>query len=90
MSLDKITAETVAAVSSTGLFGGILYWINVRWRFAEIKEDLKEIKIALKRTRSVETCSIMNHSIVSRLEGIEKVQNEVREDIKKLLTTFKN
>ena len=89
MSLDKITAETVAAVSSTGLFGGILYWINVRWRFAEIKEDLKEIKNTLNQTRSVETCNIMNHNIIERLENIERLQNEVREDIKKLLTMYK-
>ena len=90
MSIDNITTETVTAISGTGIISGLLYWINVRWRFAEIKEDLKEIKNTLKNTRSVETCNIMSHSIVDRLEGIERVQYEIREDIKRILTAFKN
>ena len=90
MSIDKLTTEVVTAVSGTGIISGLLYWINVRWRFAEIKEDLKEIKETLKHTRSVETCNIMSHNIVDRLKGIEKVQSEIREDIKRILTAFKN
>ena len=85
MSLDKITTETITAVSGTGLLGGFLYWLNVRWRFATIKDDLREIKNTLKNTRTIETCNIMNQNIMGRLDSIEDTQHEIREDIKKLL-----
>ena len=83
--MDKISGEAVQLIGGSGLFGTILYWINVRWRFVTIKEDLIDIKKTLKLTRNTETCNIMNHNMVERLESIEKTQEHIRDDIHKIL-----
>ena len=85
--MDKLPNDAIQIISGTGLLGGIFYWINVRWRFGTIRDDLKEIKAILNKTRSVETCNIMNHNITSRLDSIEEIQSEVRRDIKQLIKT---
>ena len=83
--MDKISGDAIQVIGGSGIFGTILYWINVKWRFATIKDDLIEIKKTIKLTRSTETCNIMNHNIVERLKGIENIQEHIQDDIHKIL-----
>ena len=88
MSLDKLTTDTVATATGTGLAGILLGWIGLKWRFNGIRDDIKEIKHKLETLRSLDTCGLLINNIDHQFASLENNQREMKDDIKQLLVTM--
>lgn len=78
--MDEIT--TGAAAGGSGIVGVILTWLGFKARIRTVEKDLKELRGAV---RYEVTCKEINHAIHQRLENIEEMQKETREDVKILI-----
>jgi len=83
--MDKVSTDTIAAISGTGFLSILTCWFGLRWRFTSIRDAIRDLRGNAKSLRTVETCNVINKNMVYWLSNIEKTQQEMRDDIKQLL-----
>lgn len=79
--MDDLTV-TAGVASGSGLIGLILGWLGFKNRLTSIEKDIKDLR---KNVRYDVTCKEINHGISIRLNDIQKMNTEIRNDIKEIL-----
>jgi len=79
--MDKLITP-VGAGAGSGILGAFLTWLGLK---AKDKDTDRRIRNLEKGVRYADTCIEMNEAVKNRLSNIEKMNEEMRLDIKELL-----
>ena len=79
--MDDITTK-IGIPSGAGLLGMIVGWFGLRWRVKHVERDTA---ILMRDARYEVTCDKIHAAVDTRLEGIEALGKEARDDIKLIL-----
>ena len=66
----------------SGFLGIVLGWIGFKGRIDNLQTDMKTLK---ENVRYEDTCVEVHKAVDARLESMEAMQKEMRDDIKRLL-----
>ena len=80
--MDPLTSNSLSGASG-GVIGVLAGWLGFRARICGIEKNLNELA---KNVRYEVTCEKICDANIVRLDSIEKMQKEMRLDIKTLLT----
>ncbi len=78
--IDNLTAG--AGVGGGGILGIIMAWLGFRTKICAME---KRLDFLAKDVQYERTCNEIHKAIDQRLENIEEMQRETREDIKSIL-----
>jgi len=78
--MDNLT--TGAGVGGGGFLGVVLAWLGFKSKICTIEKRLDSL---VKDVQYERTCNEIHKAIDQRLENIEEMQKETREDIKSIL-----
>jgi hypothetical protein len=79
--MDDLT-EKIGIGGGAGIVGAILSWLGFKYRIDNMQKDVETLK---KEVRYQDTCLEVHKAVDARLQNIEDMQKEMRDDIKALI-----
>lgn len=79
--MDDLT-EKIGIGGGAGIIGAVLSWLGFKYRIDNLQKNVESLK---KSVRYEDTCIEVHKAVDVRLQSIEKMQKEMRDDIKALI-----
>lgn len=79
--MDELT-EKIGIGGGAGIIGAVLSWLGFKYRIDSLQNDVETLK---KEVRYQDTCVEVHKAVDVRLQSIEDMQTEMRDDIKALI-----
>lgn len=79
--MDDLTKD-IGIGTGSGIIGVVLGWLGFKYRIENLHQDVKSLK---ENVRYEDTCIEVHKAIDIRLQSIEAMQVEMRNDIKALI-----